>query len=61
VTQSLATVGQMSCNPAIGGIGKAISCARSTPWAARGRLPPIRAGIQFRMLNAIEGRARFHY
>lgn len=39
-TINLDAVGNMPCNPAIGGTGRAISCASSTPSAARwqGRL-----------------------
>src|ERR1700758_2037547 len=46
LTQSIETLGQMSCNPAIGGIGKG-HMARA----------PDRAGIQFRTLNASKGPA----
>ncbi len=51
VTQDARTIGTMSCNPAIGGMGKGISCARSTALdGVMGRAADA-AGIQFRVLN----------
>src|SRR5256886_9925902 len=57
LTHSIEALGQMSCNPSVGGIGKGHLCKEIDALDGAMALATDEAGIQFRILNSSKGAA----